>query len=144
MSTGMVHFTMLRSHGILTSTGANKSLLFGLIHLICGQQRAIGCLFGVRVMKMESTDAKICFLKLRLYVLTKNGLPYCYKWVTYSCFSWPLCNPPATQKMFNCWFAYTLPLKKFHRARLKEFWKVGKKCDILSVFYQLRINCIFF
>ena len=61
------------------------------------------------------------FLKLRLYVLTKNGLPYWYNWVPYRGFFWPLNNPLETQQMFNSYFGYTLLVIKFHRARLKEF-----------------------
>ena len=93
----------------------------GLIHLIHCKQHAIGCLVRVRVIKMENTDAKYCFLKLRLFVLTKNDLPFCYNWVTYSWFFWPLRNPPATQQTFKSYFAYTLLLKNFLRARWKEF-----------------------
>ena len=75
--------------------------LFCLIHLMCGQRHAIGRLVGVWVMKMENTGGKVCFSKLRLYVLTKIGLLYCYNWVTYCCFFWPLRNLLATQQMFN-------------------------------------------
>ena len=100
--------------------------LFGLIQVICGQQHAIGRLVVVWGTKMQNTKSKNCFLKVRLYVLTKNGLLYCYHWVTCSCLFWPLRKPPATQQMSNSYFRYTLYKKKFHRARLKEFEKIGK------------------
>ena len=48
--------------------------LFGLIQVICGQQHAIGRLVGDWGTKMQNTKSKNCFLKVRLYVLTKNGL----------------------------------------------------------------------
>ena len=78
--------------------------LFGLIHLIRCQQHAIGRLVGVWVTKMKNTGEKSCFLKPRLYVLTKNGLLYCYKWALSSCFFWPPRNSPATQQMFKSYF----------------------------------------
>ena len=100
--------------------------LFGRIQVICGQQHAIGRLVVVWGTKMQNTKSKNCFLKVRLYVLTKNGLLYCYHWVTCSCLFWALRKPPATQQMSNSYFGYTLLKKKFHRARLNEFEKVGK------------------
>ena len=100
--------------------------LFGLIQVICYQQHAIGRLVGDWVTKMQNTKSKNCFLKVRLYVLTKNGLLYCYHWVTCSCLFRPLRQPPATQQKSNSYFGYTLQQKKFHRAQLNEFKKVGK------------------
>ena len=103
-----------------------QTALFGLIQLICGQQHAIGCLVVDWGTKMQNTKSKNCFLKVRLNVLTKNGLFYCYLWVTCSCLLWPLLKPLATQQMSNISFGYTLHQKKLHRARLNEFKKVGK------------------
>ena len=100
--------------------------LIGFIQVICGQQHAIGRLVGDWGTKMQNAKSRNCFLKVRLYVLTKNGLLYCYHWVTCSCLFWPLRQPPATQQMSNSYFGYTLPQKKFHRARLNVFKKVGK------------------
>ena len=100
--------------------------LFGPIQVLCGQQHAIGRLVVVCGTKMQNTKSKNCLLKVRLYVLTKNGLLYCYHWVTCSCLFWPLRKPLATQQMSNSSFGYTLLDKKFHRARLNEFKKVGK------------------
>ena len=77
-----------------------QTALFGLIQVICGQQHAIGCLVGDWGTKMQNTKSKNC-LKVRLYVLNKNGLLYCYHWVTCSCIFWPLRKPPTTQQMFN-------------------------------------------
>ena len=67
----MVHFTMLRSPRYLNVHSGQQIASFGLMHLIGDQQRAIGRLVGVIVMKMENTEAKSCFLKLRLYIWTK-------------------------------------------------------------------------
>ena len=103
-----------------------QTALFGLIQVICGQQHAIGCLVVDWGMKIQNTKSKNCFLKVRLYVLTKNGRVHCYHWVTCSCIFWPLCKPAATQQMSNSYFGYNLLQKKFHRARLNEFKKVGK------------------
>ena len=100
--------------------------LFGFIQVICGQQHVIGCLIGVCGMKMRNTKSKVCFLKVRLYVLTKNGHLYRYHCVTFSCFLLPLRNPPATQQVFNSSFRNILLLNNFPRARLNEFKKVGK------------------
>ena len=121
MSTGKVNFWMLRSHGILTCTGAKKISLFGPNHTIRGHQIAIGCLFGVWGMKMHIKKSKICFLKVRVYVLNKNGPLYCYNWVTSRCLLWPLRNPSATQQTFNSYLRYLLLLNSFPTARLKEF-----------------------
>ena len=100
--------------------------LFGLIQVICGQQHAIGRLVVVWGTERQNTKSENCFLKVRLYVLTKNGLLYCYHWVTCSCLFWPLRKPPATQQISNSYLGYTLLQKKLHRARLNEFKKVGK------------------
>ena len=48
---------------------------FGLFHLIRGQQHAIGCLFGVWVMKIENTEAKIFFCTQTLYFDEKSFGP---------------------------------------------------------------------
>ena len=77
----------------------------------------------------------ICFDQKWFPLLLQLGLS--------SCFCWALRNPPATQQTSNSYFAYNLLLKKFHRARLKEFEKSWKICDFLSVFYQLRIHSSF-
>ena len=77
-----------------------QTALFGIIQVICGQQHAIGRLVGDWGTKMQNTKSKNC-LKVRLYIWTKNGLLYCYHWVTCSCFFWPLRKPPTTQQMFN-------------------------------------------
>ena len=100
--------------------------LFGLIQVICGQQHAIGRLVVVWGTKMQNTISKTCFLKVRPYVLTKNGLRHSYHWVTCSCLFWPLRKPPTTQQRSNSYFGYTSLQKKFHRDRLNEFKKVGK------------------
>ena len=87
--------------------------LFGPIRFIRGQQHAIVPLVGDWGTKMQNTKTKNCFLKVRLYVWTKNGLLYCYHWVTCSCLFWPLRKTPATQQMYNSCFGYTLVKKKF-------------------------------
>ena len=75
---------------------------------------------------MQNKKSKSCFLKVRLYVLTKNGLLYYYNSVTSRFLFWPLRNPIATQQKFNSFFGFIFSQKKFHRARLNEFQKVGK------------------
>ena len=122
MSTGKVHFTMLRSHGILT-LGPTNCLVWPYSS---NQQHAIGCLVG----DWGTTKSKNC-LKVRLYVLNKNGLLYCYHWVSCSCLFSLMrlirdSTQTNTQQMSNSYFGYTLLQKKFHRARLYEFKKVGK------------------
>ena len=56
-----------------------QTSFFGPIRIFLGQQHAVGRLVGILAMKMQNTKSEICFLKVRLYVLTKNGLLYCYK-----------------------------------------------------------------
>ena len=77
-----------------------QTALFDLIQIICGKKHAIGRLVGDWGTKMQNTKSKNC-LKVRLYVLNKNGLLYYYHWVTCSCFFWHLRKPPTIQQMFN-------------------------------------------
>ena len=97
--------------------------LFGFIQVILVQQHVIGCLIGVCGKKMRNTKSKVCFLKVRLYVLTKNGHLYRYHCVTFSCFLLPLRNPQATQQVFDSSFRNILQPNKLPTVRLNEFKK---------------------